>query len=248
MSGSAVDIKPLAGAAVLARAARAAGSSPSLSPACSSRRCRLRRRRSARATVSSVPPSGPRTPRASRSCLINAQMALAQTQVAAPGPPPTSPSAGSRAGRPPTRAPRRPPSRPPMPPTRPAPHRTVPGPGGHVRPVQLHSGKHLSGYAAVLTSDGPGRCSSGTRCWPPANGHRTDVLAVMTTAADQANAADLAAAAAQDAAAAMKQQAQTDLATATAWRPRRGSRPPRSRSRRSSWRPGCRPPSRTSSG
>jgi cell wall-associated NlpC family hydrolase len=76
-------------------------------------------------------------------------------------------------------------------------------------------GSTSAGYAAVLTADGPRQMLERNALLAAANGHRTDVLTVLTTAADQADAATLAAAAARNAAATMKQQAQTDLAAAS---------------------------------
>ena len=76
-------------------------------------------------------------------------------------------------------------------------------------------GSTSAGYAAVLTSDGPRQMLERNALLAAANGHRTDVLAVMTTAAEQADAATLAAAAARNAAAAMKQQARVELTAAT---------------------------------
>jgi cell wall-associated NlpC family hydrolase len=76
-------------------------------------------------------------------------------------------------------------------------------------------GSTSAGYAAVLTSDGPQQMLERNALLAAANGHRTDVLGVMTTAADEASAATRAAAAARDTAAAMSRQAQVELTAAT---------------------------------
>lgn len=76
-------------------------------------------------------------------------------------------------------------------------------------------GSTSAGYAAALTSDGPGQMMERNALLAAANGHRTDVLGRMTAAADQANAATQAAATARDAAATVRQQAQTDLSAAS---------------------------------
>ncbi len=76
-------------------------------------------------------------------------------------------------------------------------------------------GSTSAGYAAALTSDGPQQMIERNALLASANGHRTDVLGRMTTAAQQASAATQAAAAARDAAATLQQQAQADLTTAS---------------------------------
>jgi cell wall-associated NlpC family hydrolase len=71
------------------------------------------------------------------------------------------------------------------------------------------------GYAAALTSDGPGQMLERNALLAAANHHQTDVLTRLTAAADQASAATRAAATARDAAATLRQQARTDLSAAS---------------------------------
>jgi cell wall-associated NlpC family hydrolase len=71
------------------------------------------------------------------------------------------------------------------------------------------------GFAAALTSDGPVQMLERTALLGAANSHRTDVLAEMTTAQDQAVAATEAASAAQHKAGSIQRQAQAELTAAT---------------------------------
>lgn len=71
------------------------------------------------------------------------------------------------------------------------------------------------GFAAALASDGPAQMLERSALLAAANTHRTDVLAQMTTARQQAVAATQAAAAARDTAAAVNRRAQGELAVAT---------------------------------
>lgn len=215
MSGSAVDIKPF-GRAVLARAARAAGI-VAVTVACLLVA-------PVPAQAASVGPSDGQLGAAQRAAnaageqvgLINAQMALAQTQVAR-----ARAAANIALGRFESRQAAYESAQAAAQSAADAADSARAAQDGARAQVGMFArdsyiqGSTSAGYAAVLTSDGPRQMLERNALLAAANGHRTDVLAVMTTAADQANAADLAAAAAQDAAAAMKQQAQTDLATAT---------------------------------
>jgi cell wall-associated NlpC family hydrolase len=82
--------------------------------------------------------------------------------------------------------------------------------------VSYIQGSTSAGYAAALTSDGPQQMLERNALLAAANGHRADVFTQMATAAGQADAATRAAAAAQDTAATLRQQAEAELATATA--------------------------------
>jgi cell wall-associated NlpC family hydrolase len=76
-------------------------------------------------------------------------------------------------------------------------------------------GSTSPGFQAALTSDGPQQMLERNVLLAAANSHRTDVLAQMTTAQQQATAADDAATAALAKAATLQQQAQSDLNSAT---------------------------------
>lgn len=71
------------------------------------------------------------------------------------------------------------------------------------------------GFAAALASDGPAQMLERNALLAAANAHRTDVLAQMTTAQQEADAATAAAAAARNTAAGVAKQAQAELDTAT---------------------------------